>query len=112
MRKTIILFSIFFFGLIMFNVQTKIVEPLCKLDKNKPNTQCEKITLEKNKIKSSQLEKKIATILNKINKTEDFIKNNSKSIDSNESNIRKMQAAATGKAIDNSKACAKYPDAC
>ena len=51
MRKTIILFSIFFFGLIMFNVQTKIVEPLCKIDKNKPNNQCEKITLEKNKIK-------------------------------------------------------------
>ena len=112
MRKTIILFSIFFFGLIMFNVQSKIIEPLCKINKNKPNEQCEKITLDKNRNKSMAIEKKISTLLNKINKTEDFIKNNSKSIDSNESNIRKMQAAATGKAIDNSKACAKYPDAC
>lgn len=112
MRKTIILFSIFFFGLILFDFQSKIIEPLCKIDKNKPNEQCERITLNKNRNKSLAIEKKISILLNKIKKKEDFMKNNSKSIDSNEANIRKMQAAATGKAIDNSKACAKYPDAC
>ena len=86
---------------------------MCKLKKDKPNnTQCEKITLNKNLEKSNAIEKNLSLLINKIKKKEELIKKNSKSIDSNEAKIRKMQAAASGKAIDNSKACAKYPDAC
>lgn len=115
MRKFIVLFSIFFFGLILFDFKNKIIEPLCiikSVDSKKTYTDCQKTTIYKNKERSKQLTNKLKNILSKLKTSVKIINTNSKTIFKNASNINKLKKVAKGEDINKDDACAKYPEAC
>jgi hypothetical protein len=115
MRKFIVLFSIFFFGLILFDFKNKIIEPLCiikSIDSEKTYTDCQKTTVFENKLKSKQLKNKLNNILSKLKVSENIININSKTIFANALNIKKLKKVANGEDTNKDAACAKHPEAC
>jgi hypothetical protein len=115
MRKVIVLFSIFFFGLILFDLQNKIIEPLCvvkSIDSEKTYTDCQKTTVYENKERSNELKNKLNALLTNLKSSENLIGSNSKTIFTNASNIDKLKKVANGEDTNKDAACAKYPEAC
>ncbi len=115
MRKFIVLFSIFIFGLILIDFKNKFIEPMCiiKSDNSKKTyTDCQKITIFENKKKSEELTKKLSILLNKVKAQDTIIDTNSKTIFSNAMNIKKLDKVSKGEDINKDEACAKHPEAC
>ena len=115
MRKFIVIFSIFFFGLILFHLQNKIIEPLCvitSIDSKKTPSDCQKETIFKNKERSKKIKNKLNTLLKKLTDHKKITSSNSKTIFKNASNINKLKKVANGEDTNKDEACAKHPEAC
>ena len=115
MRKFIVLFSIFLFGLILFDFRDKFIEPMCvinSVDSKKTPSDCQKITIFKNQKKSNELTSKIKNLLNKIKDQNKIADTHSKTIFSNALNIKKLDKVSKGEDTNKDEACAKYPEAC
>ena len=115
MKNIIFLTIVFFLAIFAFNVKETIIEPLCKFEDKSGDSSsfsCQNKQIKLNESVSNKIDKKISELLNTLKKNQQIYDKNKKDMSVNAKNILKMKNSASGKRVDNSAACAKYPEAC
>lgn len=106
---------------IIFSLMTKVVEGACNYNfndnsnkgKEQKKIMCNSSTIGSTKLRQNSFLKSIARITSLATKTQAQILKNSKDINQNKKNNKKLEAAVDpGKDEDTSDACKQYPEAC
>jgi len=82
-----------------------------------PNTQskksvCFQNSMKENKTNISSIENTTKSLMKKFSNLKNTFNKNRETITTNKTNMQKIIDVENGKGVDNSDACAKYPDAC
>ena len=114
MKAIIQILNILLLSLMIYNFYSTSIEPYCDYNTNKEEA-CKEHhdqQIYKNDEKLKEVKHKMKYMNNNIKKIDDSISFNRKEINKNAINLKKMRRASSGKAIDNSEACEKHPEAC
>jgi hypothetical protein len=108
---------VFFIFIIINHILNNIVFPTIESMECNPNSKSKKSVcfqkkMEENKENVNMIENSTNDLITKMKNVINKQKNNNKTIQKNEEGIRKLNNANEGRAVDNSDACAKYPESC
>ena len=108
---------VFFIFIIINHILNNIVFPKIEAMTCNPNSKSKKSVcfekkMEENKENVNLIENTTNNLIKKLNDITSKHKNNVKTIKENKDGIRKINNSNEGRGVDNSKACAKYPEAC
>ena len=93
-------------------VERKIEAMTCNPNQQSKKSVCFNQKMKENRKSVSDIEYATKKMLKKVSNLFGASKTNSKNIKKTEKNIRNIKNSNEGKAIDNSEACAKHPEAC
>lgn len=116
MKSLIILISLFFIGLFIYNIQIKAIEPMCIVREPKGGKKnynaCQTTTINKNNERMNILEKTFKDLLGQLKVQQKKHNINIAKTKQNKKTIVKLNTVASGGDVDVSDACDKYPESC
>ncbi len=116
MKNIFFFLIIFLLGLLVYNIQINMIEPMCIVPEPKGGkagyNACQTTTINKNNERMNILEKTFKNLLSQVKSNEGKHFSNKSNAKKNKQNITKMNTATSGGDVDVSDACGKNPEAC